>query len=149
MYKMRDPSCELLCGIQRKHPTQHALFTHLFPVHPFLGFWCFNGVEKGCIGNKWLKATSELVGRAWFEELRCTILMKLSKAYMTVYHMIKSETHGLDADSLYFLLDYLSLGKHRTKPGIWSIANGLKFVKEYHKVQIYNSTISNTIKLLC
>ena len=68
---------------------------------------------------------------------------------MTVYHMIKSETYGLDADSLYFLLDYLSLGKYRTKPGIWSIANGLKFVKEYHKVQIYNSTISNTIKLLC
>ena len=33
-------------------------WTHLFPMHPFstpffyMVFWCFQGVEKGCIGNK-------------------------------------------------------------------------------------------------
>ena len=40
------------------------LLTHLFQMHPFSTswkksenhkiFWCFKGVEKGCIGNKWV-----------------------------------------------------------------------------------------------
>ena len=32
--------------------------THLFPIHPLSVyrkvFWYFQGVEKGCIGNKWV-----------------------------------------------------------------------------------------------
>ena len=40
-----------------------SLLTHLFPMHPLnplrtseslTVFWCFRGVEKGCIGNKWV-----------------------------------------------------------------------------------------------
>ena len=35
--------------------------SHLFPMHPFSAIWkrqktlCFQGVEKGCIGNEWVK----------------------------------------------------------------------------------------------
>ena len=39
-----------------------TILTHLFPKNPFSTpwkqncrvFWCFHGVEKGCIGNKWV-----------------------------------------------------------------------------------------------
>ena len=40
------------------------IITHSFPMHPFstpwkhqktLRFYCFQGVEKGCIGNEWVK----------------------------------------------------------------------------------------------
>ena len=41
------------------------ILTHFFPMHPFSTplktsenhkvFWCFQGVEKGCIGNEWVK----------------------------------------------------------------------------------------------
>ena len=41
-----------------------SIITHLFPMHPFSSpwkhqknlrfFWCFQGEEKGCIGNKWV-----------------------------------------------------------------------------------------------
>ena len=32
--------------------------SHLFPMQPFstpMVFWCFQGVEKRCTGNKWVK----------------------------------------------------------------------------------------------
>ena len=36
-----------------------ALLTYSFLMNPFIlspyGFWCFQGVEKGRIGNKWVK----------------------------------------------------------------------------------------------
>ena len=39
----------------------HTKLTHLFPMHPFSTSWkhqktvrCFQEVEKGCIGNKWV-----------------------------------------------------------------------------------------------
>ena len=49
-----------------------------------------------------------------------TSLMDLSKAYDCLSHdllIAKLEAYGLDVDSLNFLLDYLSLRKHRTKVG--------------------------------
>ena len=49
-----------------------------------------------------------------------TILMDLSKAYDCLSHNLliaKLEAYGLDVGSLNFLLDYLSLRKHRTKVG--------------------------------
>ena len=61
----------------------------------------------------------------WQEELDSggyvsTILMDLSKAYDCLLHDLlisKLEAYGLDVGSLNFLLDYLSLRKHRTKVG--------------------------------
>ena len=47
-----------------------------------------------------------------------TILMDLSQAYHFLAHdllITKLEARGLDIGSLNFLLDYLSLRKHRTK----------------------------------
>ena len=45
-------------------PFTQVYLTHLFPMHPFSThltvFWCFQGVEKGCIGNKWLNLDSVL-----------------------------------------------------------------------------------------
>ena len=42
--------------------SEHIFLTHSFPMHPFSTswkhrkvFWCFQGVEKGCIGNEWVK----------------------------------------------------------------------------------------------
>ena len=49
-----------------------------------------------------------------------TILMDLSKAYDCLSHdllIAKLEAYGLDIGSLNFLLDYLTLRKHRTKVG--------------------------------
>ena len=49
-----------------------------------------------------------------------TVLMDLSKAYDCLSHdllIAKLETYGLDIGSLNFLLDYLSLRKHRTTVG--------------------------------
>ena len=49
-----------------------------------------------------------------------TIFMDLSKAYDCLLHdllIAKLEAYGLDVGSLNFLLDYLSLRKHRTKVG--------------------------------
>ena len=46
--------------------------------------------------------------------------MDLSKAYDFLSHdllIAKLEAYGSDTGSLDFLLDYLSLGKHRTKLG--------------------------------
>ena len=38
------------------HPTEFAeQLTLLFPAHPYSTPWKYQGVEKGCIGNKWLK----------------------------------------------------------------------------------------------
>ena len=49
-----------------------------------------------------------------------TILMDLSKAHDCLSHdllIAKLEAYRLDVGSLNFLLDYLSLRKHRTKVG--------------------------------
>ena len=32
--------------------------THLF-IYYLAVFWCFQGVEKGCIGNKWVEGTKQ------------------------------------------------------------------------------------------
>ena len=51
-----------------KETTLSELSTHIFPMHPFSTPWkdektvrfsdVFGGVEKGCIGNKWVKNAS-------------------------------------------------------------------------------------------
>ena len=45
---------------------KNTVLTQLFPMHPFSTrwkhqktlqvFWCFQSVEKGCIGNNWVKS---------------------------------------------------------------------------------------------
>ena len=35
-----------------------TILTYSFPMHPSV-FWCFQGVEKGCIGNEWVKLIHE------------------------------------------------------------------------------------------
>ena len=52
--------------------TVSQLLTHSFQMHPFSTplktsenrkiFYCFLGVEKGCIGNKWVKGKEIGVG---------------------------------------------------------------------------------------
>ena len=83
---------ELLCGFRKAHSTQHALFR-------LIQKWQEELDSGGYVG---------------------TILMDLSKAYDCLSHdllIAKLEAYGLDVGSLNFLLDYLSLRKHRTKVG--------------------------------
>ena len=83
---------ELFCGFQKRHSTQHALFRLITKWQAELDSACYVG----------------------------TILMDLSKAYNCLSNdllIAKLEAYGLDIGSLNFLLDYLSLRKHRTKVG--------------------------------
>ena len=83
---------ELLCGFRKAHSTQHALFR-------LIQKWQEELDSGGYVG---------------------TILMDFSKAYECLSHdllIAKLEAYGLDVGSLNFLLDYLSLRKHRTKLG--------------------------------
>ena len=83
---------ELLCGFRNVHSTQRALFRLI---------------------QKW---QAELNPGSYVG----TILMDLSEACDSLSHdllIAKLEAYGLDAGSLNFLLDYLSLRKHRTKIG--------------------------------
>ena len=80
---------ELLCGFRKAHSTQHAPFRLIQKWQADLD----SGVYVGAI------------------------LMDLSKAYNCLSHdllIAKLETYGLDVGSLNFLLNYLSLRKHKT-----------------------------------
>ena len=81
-----------MCGFQKGHSTQHALFR-------LIQKWQAELDSGGYVG---------------------TILMNLSKAYDCLLHdllIAKLEAYGLDVGSLNFQLGYLSLRKHRTKVG--------------------------------
>ena len=81
---------DLLCGSRKAHSMQHAFFRLI---------------------QKW-QAELDLGGFVG------TILMDLSKACDCLSHdlvIAKLEAYGLDIDSLSFLLDFLSLRKHRTR----------------------------------
>ena len=126
---------EFMCGFRKAHSTQHALFK-------LIQKWQAELDSGGYVG---------------------TILMAFSKAYDCSSHdllIAKLEAYGLDVGSLNFLLDYLSLRKHRTKVGssysIWSeICRGIPqgsilgpllfniFINE--KSEICNFTDDNTI----
>ena len=89
---MKNFLSELLCGFRKAHPTQHALFRLLY---------------------KW---QAELDSGGYIR----TISIDLSKTYDCLSHdllIAKLEANGLDIDTLNFLLDYLSLRKHRAKAG--------------------------------
>ena len=30
-------------------------------MHPFSSLWCFQGIEKGCIGNEWVNNTLDFM----------------------------------------------------------------------------------------
>ena len=46
---------------------KHFTLTHSFPMQHFLTvFWCFHGVEKGCIGNDWVKACVSIINTKQF-----------------------------------------------------------------------------------
>ena len=65
-----------------------SLSTHLFPMHPFSTslktsenltvFWCFQGAEKGCIGNKGVNRHFYLIQKlrdfVWKEEMKMFIV---------------------------------------------------------------------------
>ena len=81
---------DLLCGSRKAHSMQHAFFRLI---------------------QKW-QAELDLGGFVG------TILMDLSKACDCLSHdlvIAKLEAYELDIDSLNFLLDFLSLRKHRTR----------------------------------
>ena len=83
---------ELLCGFRKAHSTQHALFR-------LIQKWQEELDSGGYVG---------------------TILMDLSKAYDCLSHdllIAKLEAYGLDIGSLKFLLDSVSVRKHKTKVG--------------------------------
>ena len=79
-----------MCGFRKAHSTKHALFR-------LIQKWQAELDSGGYVG---------------------TILMALSKTYDCLSQdllIAKLEAYGLDVGSLNFLLDYLSLRKHRTK----------------------------------
>ena len=79
-----------MCGFRKAHSTQHVFFR-------LVQKWQAELESGGYVG---------------------AILMGLSKAYDCLSQdllIAKLEAYGLDVDSLNFLLDYLSLRKHRTK----------------------------------
>ena len=81
---------KILCGFQKTHSAQLALFRLI---------------------QKW---QAELDSGSYVS----TILMELSKVHYCLSHdllIAKLEAYGLDIGSLNFLLDYLSMRKHRTK----------------------------------
>ena len=81
-----------MCDFRKAHSTQHALLRLI---------------------QKW-QAELDTGGYGG------TTLMDLSKAYDCLSHdllIAKLEGYGLDVGSLNFLLDYLSLRKHKTKVG--------------------------------
>ena len=83
---------ELMCGFQEAHSTQHALFR-------LIEKWPAELASGGYVG---------------------IILMDLCKAYDCSSHdllIAKLEAYGLDVGNLNFLLDCLSLRKHRAKVG--------------------------------
>ena len=83
---------ELLCGFRKAHCMQHAPFRQI---------------------QKW---EAELNSGGYVG----TILMDLSKAYDCLSHdllIAKLKAYELDVGTLHFLLNYLSLRKHRTKVG--------------------------------
>ena len=52
-------------SLEKKKPFKNYFFNPFVPNAPFLYplktenrkiFWCFQGVEKGCIGNEWVNA---------------------------------------------------------------------------------------------
>ena len=95
-----------MCGFQKAHSTQHALFRLI---------------------EKWL-AKFDLGGYAG------TILIDLSKAYDRLSHdllIAKLEAYRLDIDSLNFLLNHLSLRRHITKVGS-SYCKWSEFAEGYH-----------------
>ena len=69
----------------------NVTLTHLFPMHPFSTpfsthltvFWCFQGVENGCIGNNWVKldVTDFKVKRAISEKRRPWIQILLNENF--------------------------------------------------------------------
>ena len=82
----------ILCGFQKSHSTQHALF-------------------------KLLQSWQQVLDNGGFIS---TILMDLSKAYDCIPHNLliaKLECYGVDNASLRLLLDYLTRRKERTKIG--------------------------------
>ena len=83
---------ELVCGFRKAHSTQHALFRLVQKWHAELDSGSYVG----------------------------TILMDLPKACDCLscdLLIAKLEAYGLRVGSLNFLVDYLSLRKHRTKVG--------------------------------
>ena len=50
-------SFQIVLSVASKEYT--SSLTHLFAMHPFSNL-CFQGVEKGCIGNKWVTITIAL-----------------------------------------------------------------------------------------
>ena len=69
------------------------LLTRLFPMHPFLYplkisenrkvFWCFQGVEKGCIGKKWVNS------KFWGQWKKYFTWVSTNDVYLTRYFMLQ------------------------------------------------------------
>ena len=64
------------------------LLTHSFPMHPFSTplnltvFWCFQRVEKGCIGNDWVNQNCR--PRCATYSLHCRFFLMKQVFYKTV-----------------------------------------------------------------
>ena len=54
--------CRFLCAQKRLPTSKTPCITLCLPPENirkgFTIFWCFHGVEKGCIGNEWVKASN-------------------------------------------------------------------------------------------
>ena len=87
---------KLLCGFRKAHSAQHALFRRI---------------------QKWQEEVRVKGGGGVYVG---TTLMDLSETCDCLSHdslIAKLEVYGLDVGSPNLLLDYLSLGKYRTKVG--------------------------------
>ena len=110
-------SC-LLILILEKLDMSHL--THFFPMHPFSTpwkhFWYFQGVEKGCIGNKWVNCPNtsasisvKMDGSVHSEQLSLKILRLLSfpsKLDLSVRNVCIGQTFSKKIGFFVFLWSY-------------------------------------------
>ena len=97
------------------------VLTHLFPMHPFSTPWkhqktdriCFQGVEKGCIGDKWVKEIMARIivlrwlktfgaRRNWERKSKAALLHRyFFFAFIRIYHFFRIEQYK---ENLFFTI---------------------------------------------
>ena len=104
----------LSLAINKKHTLK---LTHFFPMHPFPTPWkhqetlrfsdFFQGVEKGCIGNKWVNSishvrypTQRMQLGTWKNKLLGWGVLQIFEKLLTIFYSILDVCHGSEYASV-------------------------------------------------